>query len=301
MDIKSLQTFLTVVESGTVTAAAAKLLLTQPAVSKIIQHLEDELGFALFERRKRRLELTQEGVAFLSEVESTLTRFSELSDAAANIRQGRFSRVRLVAMPTLAYGLLPAALRTFRDRHPNAMISVEVNNRSEVAKWVATQRFDIGLVALPVANPTVISEPFIKTRALAVLPAKHHLANQESVVLEDLAGESLVGLSSDSVMQRRINRRISNAIDPAHLMIDTTSLFGVCSFVANGHGCGVVDPFTAVAAKSDRLAFVPLNDPLILEYGLVKQKGRAPAPIIEELSDLIQSFAYKIVTPDLVA
>ena len=301
MDIKSLRTFLTVVQSGTVTAAAAKLLLTQPAVSKIIGHLEDELGFALFERRKRRLELTQEGVAFLGEVESALARFEELSDVAANIRQGRFSRVRLVAMPTLAYGLLPATLRAFRNEHSNALISVEVNNRSEVAKWVATQRFDIGLVALPVANPTVTSEPFIKTRTLAVLPAGHHLAGRTSIALEDLAGESLIGLSSDSVMQRRINRRIAKVVDPAHLMIDTTSLFGVCSFVANGHGCGVVDPFTAEAARSDRLAFVPLDDPLTLEYGLVKQKGRAPTPIIEELSDLIQTFAYRIVAPDLVA
>ncbi|NKB59550.1 MAG: LysR family transcriptional regulator [Alphaproteobacteria bacterium] len=301
MNVKDLQTFVTVVQSGTVTAAATKLFLTQPAVSKIISGLENELEFALFERRKRRLELTQEGVAFLAEVESMLSRFDELTDTAANIRQGRFSRVRIVAMPTLAYGLLPTALKAFRDRHDDALISVEVSNRSEVARWVATRQFDIGLVALPVANPAVLSEPFIKTKTLAALPAGHRLASRKSIELDDLAGESLVGLSSDSVMQRRINRQISDSANKATLMIDTTSLFAVCNFVACGHGCGVVDPFTAFAARSDRIAFVPLDAEITLEYGLVKQKGRAPAPMVEELSATIQEHAFAVVQKDLLA
>lgn len=300
MDIKDLQAFVTVVQSGTVTAAATKLSLTQPAVSKIIGNLESELGFSLFERRKRRLQLTQEGVAFLAEVEAVLSRFDELSDTAANIRQGRFSRVRIVAMPTLAYGLVPTALRTFRDRHPNSLISVEVNNRSEVAKWVATRQFDIGIVALPVANPAVRSKPFIKTRTLVALPAGHRLATRRSIEFKDLAGESLVGLSADSVMQRRINRQISEAADGATLMIDTTSLFAVCNFVACGHGCGIIDPFTAFAARSDRIAFVPLEAPITLEYGLVRQKGPAPAPLVEELSETIRESAYEIVPKNLV-
>ncbi|MCG8546494.1 MAG: LysR family transcriptional regulator [Alphaproteobacteria bacterium] len=301
MNVKDLQAFVIVVRSGTVTEAAAKLSLTQPAVSKIISNLEESLGFSLFERRKRRLALTQEGVAFLSEVESALARFDELYDTAANIRQGRFSRVRLVAMPTLAHGLLPTALLAFREKHPDALISVEVNSRSEVAKWVAGRDFDIGLVALPVANPSVSSEPFIKTKTLAALPAGHRLANKRSITLSDLAGESLVGLSSDSFMQRHINRQILQAADSAKLMIDTTSLYAVCNFVACGHGCGVVDPFTAYAARSDRIAFVPLEAEMTLEYGLVKRKGRAPTPLVEELTETIQRHAYTVVPKHLIA
>src|SRR5262245_6516427 len=199
MDLKDLSTFRTVVDAGTVTKAAVRLALTQSAVSRILSGLEEELGFRLFDRIKNRLILSAEGSAFLHETERLFMSFDELRDAARDIQQGRLSRIRIVAMPALAHGLLPATLAEFRRAHPRLAVSVDVRRRSEVTRWIAGRQFDLGLASLPLDHPGIATQRLVTVSALVALPKGHPLLRNKTVSAADLRTLSLVGLGPDAL------------------------------------------------------------------------------------------------------
>ena len=295
MDIKDLNAFRVVVEAGTVTRAALQLRRTQPAVSRMVARLEDELGFKLFERTQKRFSLTAEGDAFFRETDRLLASFDEIIEAARDIREGRLSRVRIVSMPALAHGLLPDALAAFQKSHPRISISVDVRRRAEVTRWVAGRQFDIGIASLPVDYPGVSTRRIVKARALAALPREHALARAKTVALSDLASEPLVGLGADAMIQIRINRLFARIGLTPSLKIDTSSLLAVCHFVASGLGCGIVDPFTAHAVGRSDVAFRPLEPHLEFEYGLLFEKDFPQSAQITALCDEIVATAPGIM------
>lgn len=295
MDIKDLNAFRMVVETGTVTRAAMQLRRTQSAVSRIVAGLEDELGFPLFERTRKRLTLTAEGHAFFRETERLLANFDDILDAAHDIRDGRFSRIRIVSMPALAHGLLPDAIAAFQRSNPRSSVSVDVRRRAEVTRWIAGRQFDIGVATLPIDYPGIATVSLAKVRALAVLPKGHPLVKSKSVSLLNLASEPLVGLGADAMIQSRINKLFGKLGRKPNLVVDTSSLLAVCHFVASGLGCGIVDPFTARAAGQADVAFRPLEPRMEIEYGLLFEKDQVPSDQIRSLCETIKTSAKTIV------
>jgi DNA-binding transcriptional LysR family regulator len=295
MDIKELRAFRSVVEAGTVTRAAVRLRLTQPAVSRILSALEAELGFKLFDRSKNRLLLTPEGTAFFRETERLLATAEELQDAARDIRDGRLSRLRIVAMPALAHGLLPEALAAFKKTHPRLSVSVDVRRRVEVTRWVAGRQFDLGLAALPVDYPGLSTQKLTSCRAIVAVAKDHPFSKQKTVSLDQLAAESLVGLSADAMIQSKINRLFARRGGVPPLAIDTSSLLAVCHFVASGLGCGIVDPFTAHAARHPGIIFRPLEPSLQLDYGILWEKDQQLSSTLSALCAELAATAARIV------
>src|SRR5260370_39654950 len=107
MDIRLLEAFRAVVESGSVTHAASSLGITQPAVSAQIARLESELGFSLFTRTGNRLRLTSEAITFRAEAERTLDRTDDLVRAAEHIRQGQVGSLTVASHPVAGGGCRP--------------------------------------------------------------------------------------------------------------------------------------------------------------------------------------------------
>ena len=295
MDIKDLNAFRVVVEAGTVTRAAQQLRRTQPAVSRIVARLEDELGFKLFERTQKRFSLTAEGDAFFKETDRLLASYDEILEAARDIREGRLSRIRIVSMPALAHGLLPDALAAFQKSHPRISVSVDVRRRADVTRWVAGRQFDIGVATLPIDYPGVSTLSLVKVRALAALPKGHPLARAKSVSLSSLAPEPLVGLGADAMIQARINELFGKLGRKPNLVVDTSSLLAVCHFVASGLGCGIVDPFTARATGQADVDFRPLEPSMEIEYGLLFEKDRLPSNQIKSLRETIKTAANRMI------
>src|SRR3979490_1917349 len=122
MDIRLLEAFRAVVESGSVTQAASSLGITQPAVSAQIARLESELGFLLFTRTGNRLRLTSEAVPFRGEGERTLDRIDDLGRAAEHIRQGQVGSLTVASHPMAGVALLPPMIAAFVHPRPNGRV-----------------------------------------------------------------------------------------------------------------------------------------------------------------------------------
>jgi DNA-binding transcriptional LysR family regulator len=124
MDLRRLRTFVTVAEQGTVSKAAHVLRIAQPALSRQVASLEDELGFELFERAGRRLLLTARGEQLLGDCRSLLAHAASLDERAAALRRGDIHTLRVAASALTIEGLFPAFLARYAARHPGVKLAL---------------------------------------------------------------------------------------------------------------------------------------------------------------------------------
>ena len=124
MDLKRLRTFVTVAQQGTVSRAAETLRLTQPALSRQIQALEDEVGFALFNRTGRKLTLTPSGEQFLGECHRLLEHVNSVDARIQALRQGNLATLRVACSSVTIAGLFPTFLRRYEQNLPGVKLSL---------------------------------------------------------------------------------------------------------------------------------------------------------------------------------
>ena len=192
MNLRRLQAFRAVFEAMTVTSAAQRLHMTQPAVSRLISELEKELGLSLFVRERRRLVPTLEGRVFHREAERALAAVDQIVDIARDLRTLKGAHLRVVAPTITAFGIMPAAIQAFLTCYPQARVSLETKDIRDIADWVVRGPFDVGVTVLPFDDPRIECEPLATVRCVLVMSKKHRLVRQRSVHLKDLRGERLI-------------------------------------------------------------------------------------------------------------
>jgi DNA-binding transcriptional LysR family regulator len=280
MNLKRLQAFRAVYEAGSVTAAAQRLHMTQPAVSRLISDLENELGLMLFARQRQRLICTEDGRTFFREAERALAAVDQVVDIARDIRTLKGAHLRVVTLMIVAFGIMPAALRALMTMHPQARISLEIKDVRDIADWVTTGPFDVGITVMPFDDARVECEALATVRCVLVLPKDHRLARKRLVHLKDLAGERIVLPSPGNANRERFATAFASVGLPYHGAVDTPSAFSACQFVAQGLGLAVVDPFTFSAASRLDIVARPIRPAIELSFGFFFPAGRPRSALV---------------------
>lgn len=289
MNLRRLQAFRAVFEAGSVTRAAERLHTTQPAVSRLINDLEVELGLALFVRRKQRLLPTEEGRTFYREAEKALTAVDQIVDIARDIRTLKGAHLRVVAPLLTAFSILPAAIAAFRASHPQTRISVEIKNIRDIADWVANGPFDMAVTALPFEDARVESELFETVRTLLVMPKRHPLAAKRTVRLKDLRGEAIVLPTIGTSSRARFDAAFESVGLKLDGMIEAASSFFLCQLVARGLGLGLVDPFTFKLASGLGLVARPIRPVIELRLGFLFPSHRPRSALVSAFALAVRS------------
>jgi DNA-binding transcriptional LysR family regulator len=200
LDVRRLRVLQAVVETGSVTRAAARLSYTPSAISQQLATLEREAGLALVERAGRGLRPTAAGRLLADHATGVLARLDEAEAALGALRDGRTGRVSVVAFSTAGASLVPIAVRDFRRDHPGVAVDVAVAEPDEAVDRVRSGRCDVGIIVPPGDPATVLAD--LHSRHLlddpyrVVLPADHALADRARIRLADLAGEPWIGTAS---------------------------------------------------------------------------------------------------------
>jgi DNA-binding transcriptional LysR family regulator len=185
-----LRQFIAVAEELHFGRAAARVHVVQPALSRAIRQLEEQVGVELLSRTKRLVRLTPAGEVFLAEARDLLRQGEHALHAARRASQGFVGRVAIGFVGSLSYGLLPRMLREFRARFPTVEVELlELLSKEQIDRLQA-RKIDLGLLRLPVGNTAGLELRTIeRERFVAVLPEGHRLAKAKSVRLADLADE----------------------------------------------------------------------------------------------------------------
>lgn len=246
MNFKQVEAFRAVMLSGSMTAAAEALHTSQPNISRLIGQLERLNGFALFERIGSRLIPTDEGTAFFNEVDRAFIGLRNLEHSARHIRQLGTGQVRIAAVPSLSLTLLPRAIQRFRQDHDQVAISLHTSDSTTVARWVASQFCDFGLVSfVGEETPGVKAQLIGDLAGVCIFPRGHRLAALARIGIDDLAGEEFVSLAHDDGTRRRIDRFFLRHGDQRKLSLEAPYAATICSMVGTGLGVSIVSPLVA--------------------------------------------------------
>jgi DNA-binding transcriptional LysR family regulator len=192
MDVRSLACFIAVAEDLHFRRAAARLNLTQSALSQRIRALEDEIGTLLLERDRRHVSLTPAGTAFLPHARAAVLSAGLARTEALRAARGEIGRLRLGFTVIAFYGILPLAVRRFRDRYPEVAIDLVEINSPAVEAALAADDIDLGVLHPPLYTSGLDKRALRPQRMLLALPEGHRLADKAVIAVHDLEGEPLL-------------------------------------------------------------------------------------------------------------
>lgn len=239
--IQHYRAFVAVMETGSVTNASQAMRRTQPQISRLISALEQELGFELFTRERRRLIPTQQGARFYEEARRALDGIDNLGVIAGQIARRSEDILRILAPTYVAHSFLPAALGRLRARLPQQRFAVEIVARNSIGSWITFHPFDVGVAALPFEQPGIKVEAFAAVEAVVVLPQQHRLAKKRVISIADLNGEPYVTLGRNTPLRQRLDNIFQTCGFTPNIVVETSSSTSACEFVAQGLGFTIVD------------------------------------------------------------
>lgn len=257
MELDQLRYFLRVAERGNFTRAAEDLMISQPALSRSIQKLEEELGQPVFERKARSVSLTDAGMRLQARAQQVL---SIIADTKAEITDdGESGRVRVGAIPTIAPYFLPEILQKFSAAFPRATLIVQENTTDHLLKNCTQGEIDLAIVALPVPVKYLEVEELFSEELLLVLPPDHPLVTQSRITLRDIEPLPFVLLDEAHCLSDNIVTFCRQRSFQPVSVERTSQLAMVQELVSLSHGVSMVPEMARVRDQSDRRVYRSLS------------------------------------------
>jgi LysR family hydrogen peroxide-inducible transcriptional activator len=238
LNLHLLEQFVALARTKNFTRAAEDLHLSQSALSRAIQKLEDQLGQPLFERKPREVVLTDLGELLLERAREILklmeNTFAELSDA------GSRGRIRLGAIPTIAPYFLPGLLSSFALGHPEVSVIVQEDTTENLIRRCGHGELDLAILALPVIARNLEVEPLFEEELLLVVPAGHPLASSKTASIRAVEGFPFVMLSEAHCLSDNISSFCRRKSVQPITVERTSQLATVQELVSLNHGISIV-------------------------------------------------------------
>jgi len=288
MDLDLLRSLMAVGEHGAITEASRALGVSQPALSRRIQQLEEALGAPLLERSRRGVTLTEMGKLALREGRILLERFDRLrTDIGAHLRHEAGS-VRIGGGATAVSFLLPPAIARFRRRHPGLLFQLKEASSLEIENDVAEERLELGVVTLPTANTELTVRPLRDDRIVLIAGREHPLAALRRPGVQSLHDQDLIGFEADSAIRRLIDGALREAGVAMHVVMELRSIAAILRMVALMQSLGFVSELGLRGARGIRV--IPVRGlRIVRSLALIQKHGRPLSPAAQAFVELLYS------------
>lgn len=259
MDFDQLHHFQKVAELGSFTRAAEALGYSQPALSRSIARLEEELGQPLFERQTRAIALTEAGKLLLARAQQIL---AMVSDAKAEIKDdGQSGQIRIAAIPTIAPYFLPQFLADFRRDFPLATVLVQEDTTDNLLRKVNDGEVDIAVLARPVEARYLHVEDLFEEELLLVMAADHPLSKKRQIRIEDVETQPFVLLNETHCLTDNVLAFCHQKSFHPVSVERTSQLATIQELVALQHGVSLVPAMAREKDHSQQRMYRSLSGP----------------------------------------
>jgi DNA-binding transcriptional LysR family regulator len=243
LNLRQIEAFRAVIQTGTVSRAAQRLSISQPAVSKLIQNLEHSVGLRLFERTPGRVVPTAEALLLSEEIERIFRGLESLQTFVGDIRILHRSSLRIGVMPALSTGFIQDILADFMEAYPQTQVAVHARSTMKIVEWLVAGNIDVGVSSHPVVNnPELLQISLHQSPYVCVLPKDHRLARKAALEPRDLENERFISFSPESDMRKAIDQIFEAAGIRRQLLIEAAMAPTVCALVARGLGVALLNP-----------------------------------------------------------
>ena len=262
MEFRHLRAFLAVAETLNFRQAAEHVHVTQSALSRQIQRLEEGLGVTLFDRSRRAVALTAAGRAFVPEAQHTLSRARQAQRTARRAARGEVGRLVVGFVGPAIYGVLPRILRAFRAAAPDVELVLREMQTDDQRAALQDGTIDVGFAALGPDGAVIRSEPVGRETVMIALPAEHHLAEAEAVDLAALAEDPFI------IFERAFEPALFDALIglcqragfSPQIAQQANRIFVILGLVSAGLGVAFAPGSVRRGLSTEEVVFRPLRD-----------------------------------------
>ncbi|TOQ07429.1 LysR family transcriptional regulator [Vibrio parahaemolyticus] len=261
MNLRQLEVFYAIMQAGTVSGAARLLHVSQPNVTRVLAHTEQQLGFALFERVKGRLVPTQEAKALLPEAEKVYQQLGQFRSLTNKVKQGT-QHLRIGAPPVLAAHLLAPTVALLSKEHG---ISFELltANRDELCSGLLKHELDVAIAFGEETPPALMGHVLLKENLALIAPKSAAIPAEKTVILEELISHDLpiIGLDSRDPLGLLLHQTLSARDEHYQHAITVRSYSAAAELVKHQAGFAIVDPWTTKQYRQDDAVSVHALEP----------------------------------------
>lgn len=288
MDIRELEYFVTVAELKNFTVAAERLHISQPAISKAIHKLEEELGFQLLDRTLKKILLTEEGLVFFDLAKDILLRIVAAQNTMAEYKTLTRGTFQIAVPPLLGAYVFPQLFAAFKEKYPSLDMAVIEDGSSTAVDLVKREEVHVGLIILP-SNLTDLHSHLITSQEIVVcLPTDHPLSTEPFLTFDQLKNEPIILYNEGFVLREIILNEYAKCNISPKVMLSTNQFQTIKALVAKRVGISFL-PKNSLKVVAQVIK-IPLYPPIFLDMGLIWKPNKVLPLACKAFIEFVNNF-----------
>jgi DNA-binding transcriptional LysR family regulator len=255
LTFRHVETIRAVIVTGSVTGAASRLNVTQPAISHLLRDIEEILRFPLFDRHLGRLVPTRRAELLYREIERSFHGLGAINEFSLRLRESERRTVNIAAVPVISIALLPGVIREYRRIVGPDFFVVDSPSNEQVLAYVGSQKVDLGIALNTAPIPGIHSEILCELRAMCLLPHGHRLEDAEVVTAADLIDDPMIGTARFDRIPEIIAASFRDVGGLPRPAVECPAASAACAMVEAGVGFALLDPVAAYPFRDSSILF----------------------------------------------
>jgi DNA-binding transcriptional LysR family regulator len=282
ISFRALRIFHEIVSSGSVTEAARRVGMSQPAASRLLAQLEQQIGFELFFRDHGKMIPTQDGLMLFEEVDLSLGSVERVFSLVRDIADYRIGQLRMVAPPSFSEGVLPDIAAAFLTQFPKVRLTIDSRSIESSKAMIATRAVDFGFLKLPLDRPDLNYEKVVTSETVCFVVGDHPLSKQALITPKMLEGQPLILLGLGRAARSHIEAEFARDGVRLNVRLETHTVGSACALAGRGLGIALVNELLAKSYLRPGTVICKFSSSMRNEYAFVTSALSAPNRLTRE-------------------
>jgi DNA-binding transcriptional LysR family regulator len=296
MRLRHIEVIQAILQTGHLGTAAEWLQLPVGDVDATLKDAEQQLGFMLFASVRGRLQATRETLELQAQIAPVYEALEPLQRLVGRLKHHHAPTLRALCTPPLANHLLPQSIALLRRRFQDTPCNLSSQPTRDIVRSLLLHEADVGLSLHDPEHPQILSTVLAQGKLQLLAPHGWLKPKQKYIALQDLAGQSMIGLEGHDPLSRLLDAKLQ-ALRPLPVVQTRVQTYQMMrSMVEAGEGLAIVDPFTALGVRECGLDACPVSPPMpVILYSLTL-KDAAPSPALNALLEIITHKAQALLS-----
>ena len=298
MRLRHIEVIQAILQTGHLGTAAEWLQLPVGEVDATLKDAEQQLGFMLFASVRGRLQPTRETLELQAQITALYEALEPLQRLASRLKHHHAPPLRALCTPPLANQLLPQSIAALRRRFQDMPCNLSSQPTGEIINSLLLHEADVGLSLHDPEHPQIQSTVLAQGKLQLLAPHGWLKPKQKYIALQELAGQSLIGLEGHDPLSRLLDAKL-HALRPLPVVQTRVQTYPMMrGLVEAGEGLAIVDPFTALGARESGLDACPVSPPIVVSLYALTLKDAAPSPALNALLEIVIQKAESLLGND---
>lgn len=295
MRLRHIEVIQAILQTGHLGTAAEWLQLPVGDVDATLKDAEQQLGFMLFASVRGRLQATRETLELQAHISHLYEALEPVQRLASRLKLHHAPALRALCTPPLANQLLPQSIAVLRRRFQDTPCNLSSQPTREIVRSLLLHEADVGLSLHDPQHPQIQSSVLAEGKLQLLAPHGWLKPKQKYIALQDLAGQSLIGLEGHDPLSRVLDAKLQ-ALRPLPVVQTRVQTYQMMrSMVEAGEGLAIVDPFTASGAREAGLDSCPVSPPIMVSLYALTLRDAQTSPALNALLDIVTQKADSLL------